>query len=168
MTKLRSKLIIVIIALALLGAAAQKVSAASFTVNVGQGGTNFVPATLTINQGDTVNWNWVGGFHNVTSGGCPGGICASDGKFNSGAATSTLGNNFSFTFNTPGTFPYYCSVHLSAMQGTIIVSQPAVATRPSPSEVPEADSLILVLGGGVGLASFLGLKWRARKRKATH
>ena len=46
------------------------------TVNVGQGGTNFVDqvsgnSTSTITVGTTVNWVWVGGFHNVESGACP-------------------------------------------------------------------------------------------------
>jgi len=136
------------------------VSAASFTVNVGQAGNNFAPSSLTITQGDTVNWNWVGGLHNVTSGSCPASVCTPDGKFNSGGATATLGNNFSFTFNTPGTYPYFCVIHRAGMQGTITVNALA------PAEVPEADSLMLLLSGGAGLASFLGLKWRARKRGA--
>jgi plastocyanin len=138
----------------------QNASAASFAVNVGQAGNNFVPANLTLTQGDAVNWNWVGGTHNITSGSCPGGSCTADGKFNSGAATATLGNNFSFTFNNPGTYPYFCSIHLAQMQGTI-----AVNARP-PAEVPEADSLLLLLSGGAGLASFLALKWRGRQRVA--
>ncbi len=145
--------------IALLMGVYQNAFAATFTVNVGQGGNNFVPPALTITQGDTINWNWVGGFHNVISGSCPGGICTGDGKFNSGAATLTLGNNFSFAFNTPGTYPYFCSVHRASMQGTITVNARA-------AEVPESDSLMLMLSGGAGLASFLALKWRARKGSA--
>lgn len=133
-------------------------SAATSQVNVGQGGTNFSPSTLTITRGDTVNWVWVGGLHNVTSGSCPGGICTSDGKFNSGGPF-TPAHTFSFTFNSSGTYPYFCSVHLSAMQGTIVVQDPLL-----PAEVPEANSVVLMLSGGVGLASYLALKWRARKR----
>src|SRR5437016_2942417 len=54
------------------------------TVNVGQGGTNFVDqqsggSTTTIHAGATVRWVWVDGTHSTTSGGCPGGACQNDG-----------------------------------------------------------------------------------------
>jgi len=93
------------------------------TVNVGQGGTNFVDqvsgnSTSTITVGTTVNWVWVGGFHNVSSGACP--PCTPAGQFRSGDPEA--GGNFSFTFNTAGTFPYYCEVHDQAMTGTVIVN----------------------------------------------
>jgi plastocyanin len=133
--------------------------AASSTVQVGAGFANaFAPQNLTVTQGDTVNWVWVSGFHNVTSGSCPGGNYVADGKFISGAAT-TPANTFGFAFNTPGTYSYFCSIHRAGMQGTITVNAP-----PPPAEVPEADSLMLILTGGAGLVSFLGLKWRGRKR----
>src|SRR5438552_18959074 len=46
-------------------------SAISTTVNVTVGGGNgfqFVPATVNISVGDTVQWTWATSFHSVTSG----------------------------------------------------------------------------------------------------
>ena len=73
--------------------------AATTTVNVGQGGTNFVPSSVTIRTGDTVQWNWVANNHSATSGspGVPNGI------FDSGIHNN--GFTFSHTFATAGSFP---------------------------------------------------------------
>jgi plastocyanin len=43
---------------------------------------------------------------------------ASDGSFDSGNLNP--GQSFSFTFATPGSFPYVCQYH-AGMQGTIVV-----------------------------------------------
>lgn len=72
----------------------------------------FSPSELTIQVGDTVRWvNAEGGFsHNVTS--------------NTGAwAQSTTAPSFEFevVFNSPGSFPYRCTVHPAQMTGTITV-----------------------------------------------
>ena len=98
-------------------------SAHTATVDVGQGGMNFVDqasggATTTIHSGDTVRWVWVGGFHSTTSGGCSGSACTSSGLWDSGAGS---GMTFSRTFAQAGSFPYHCSVHGSLMQGTVVV-----------------------------------------------
>ncbi len=93
------------------------------TVNVGQGGTNYVDqvsgnSTSTIHVGDTVHWVWVSGTHNVESGPCP--PCTPAGQFSSGPAQS--GDSLTHTFNTAGSFPYYCIVHDQAMTGTVVVN----------------------------------------------
>lgn len=76
----------------------------------------FKPATLEIARGDTVEWVWKAGFHNVVSG--P--DCSSDGAFASGPPKST--GTYVFEFRGAGTFPYHsipaCS---SGMKGTIQV-----------------------------------------------
>lgn len=93
------------------------------TVQVGPSSTfAYSPATQTINVGDSVNWVWstIGITHSTTSGSCPGGICTPDGKWDSGQHSGTA--NFSSPFNTPGRYAYYCSVHLSFMQGMIVVT----------------------------------------------
>jgi hypothetical protein len=64
---------------------------------------------VSIAVGDTVNWNWASGFHNVV---------AVDGSFNSGAPHGTPGAPFSQTFSAAGTFFYYCAVHSSAADAT--------------------------------------------------
>ena len=103
--------------------------AATRTVHVGHnGGDDFFDeqsqtSTSTINVGDTVMWTWDSGFHSTTSGSCPGGSCSPDGTWDAGLHTAP--NSFSFTFNTAGTFPYYCREHLAMMQGTIVVQSAA-------------------------------------------
>ena len=70
----------------------------------------FSPATLNVALGTTVIWtNNDSTTHTVTS---------DTGVFNSGG----MGQNatFSYTFNTAGTYTYYCSVH-TYMKGTVVV-----------------------------------------------
>ena len=113
--------------------------AATFVVTVGAGGTNFVDQTsgtnaTTIHVGDTVQWNWAGGPHSVTSGTCqPGGgyygsDCAADGIWNSGVHSAS--DSFSHTFGQEGSFPYYCAIHGSMMIGVVFVQ---AATGPAPA-----------------------------------
>src|SRR5262249_30768792 len=70
----------------------------------------FGPATLTIHAGATVTWvNHDSDLHTVTS---------TQGLFPSPGLDS--GDNFSYRFTTPGTYPYFCALH-PHMKGTIIV-----------------------------------------------
>src|SRR6516164_3090015 len=82
-------------------------SAATVTVTVNGSYYSFffTPASVTIHRGDTVRWSWNSSGHSTTSGspGMPNGLWDS-GILNQGAT-------FSHTFNTAGTFPYYCTVH---------------------------------------------------------
>ncbi len=91
--------------------ASKPVGAAVANVNVGNGsgGNVYVPASVTVAVGDTVTWTWASGFHNVD---------AVDGSFDSGAPHATPGSPFSNTFNTAGTFFYYCEVHATAADAT--------------------------------------------------
>jgi len=80
------------------------------------GSNRFEPATVTIPVGTTVTWTWVGGFHDVTPNGTPG--------FTSSGQPVSPPHTFSQTFNTAGTYLYFCSVHGSpsaGMRGTIVV-----------------------------------------------
>jgi plastocyanin len=75
----------------------------------------FNPVTKNITTGTKITWtNKDNATHTVTSG-TPGNP---DGIFNSGDLNN--GGTFSFTFNTAGTFKYYCAHH-SSMIGTIVV-----------------------------------------------
>ncbi|MFT5291913.1 MAG: plastocyanin [Planctomycetota bacterium] len=108
---------------------------------------SFSPASLTIDVGDTVQWDWVGGFHNVESG--VGGV--PDGIFTSGAPT-TAATTFSVTFDqafldanpTSGKrYAYYCIVHVGlGMSGDIVVNIPASGTSRNAGANPA--SLVLV------------------------
>jgi len=78
--------------------------------------TFYNPGTKTISKGTMLTWvNKDPYTHTVTSG-YPG---SPDGVFDSGNMGS--GASFSHTFNTSGTFKYYCRIHGSIMTGTITV-----------------------------------------------
>jgi plastocyanin len=117
------------------------VAAAQTTHVVNQVGLVFVPDTLTIAEGDTVQWVWSGGVHTVTSG-VP---CTPDGTFDMplDAATPLA----SFTYNSAGTFDYYCIPHcLINMVGVITVTQP-VPNLPGWSLL--VMGVLLVMAGGL-------------------
>ena len=112
--------------------------AATHAVSVGDG--FFAAAAITVAVGDTVTWtNDDDSPHTVTSG---------DGTFDSGNLDP--GQQFSFTFTTPGTYAYVCAYH-EEMTGTITVleaaAQPAApsaaapsAAAPSPAAVAGSDA----------------------------
>jgi plastocyanin len=83
---------------------------------------SFTPGIDTVAVGGTVTWNWAATSlgHSVTSTGSPSFTSDPDGISN-GPKT------YAFTFNTPGTYLYYCLAHGSAgppptgMSGTIVV-----------------------------------------------
>jgi plastocyanin len=97
------------------------------------GTTTFMPASVTVNQGGTVTWQWLGGPHTVTSG-APGAV---DGRFCSlvsgipGAANcnstsyAQSSGSYSHTFAVAGTYPYFCTVHGAMMTGTVVVNASA-------------------------------------------
>jgi LPXTG-motif cell wall-anchored protein len=71
---------------------------------------SFSPASLTINQGDTVTW--------VNNGPTPHSATANNGSFNTGILKA--GQSGSHTFSQAGTFSYYCQPH-PYMKATIVV-----------------------------------------------
>lgn len=76
---------------------------------------DFDPAAKTVAVGETVLWQWKGSAgHNVT-------WVTSSGAGNS--ATQSSGT-YSRTFDAPGTYDYYCTIHgtaTSGMHGSIVV-----------------------------------------------
>lgn len=125
-------------------------------------GESFSPSTITIQAGQPVCWSWSQPIsHNVH---------ADDDSFTSGAPSST--GNFQITFNTPGTYGFYCQVHGSTtggMRGTIVVqgstdggggdqSGPGtIALDPSSYTANMSDGVVTVtvdrMGGSDGKAS---------------
>ena len=80
----------------------------------------FIPSTVTIHPGGTVTWENTDNAAHTATGGTP-----TDGP--SGAFDSSLmmvGGSFSYTFDSEGTYPYFCMVH-PWMQGTVIVAAEA-------------------------------------------
>ena len=108
----------------------KQTSATTFNVTVGPNGSLvFMPSDVTISPGDKVKWTWGSDGHSTTSGspGMPNGIWDS-GILNQGAT-------FTQTFNSVGTFPYYCTPHggCCAMVGTVRVVAPSPTATPQPS-----------------------------------
>lgn len=111
--------------------------ASSVTVNIPVNAVGMGPAAygvnpLVITPGTTVTWvNQASMLHSSTS---------DNGVWDSGVLST--GQNFSFRFNTPGTFPYHCSVHGAiSMSGTIQVGpapQPSISPSPTPTGSPIA------------------------------
>lgn len=114
----------------LLAAASASAGGTNHNVSVGgAAGFAFVPATLTISQGDTVTFTNAGGNHNVVST-SPAAVfrCAQgcDGAGGNGDVSGVLWSAV-VTFNNPGTVDYYCELHGlpgQGMAGTIIVNIP--------------------------------------------
>ena len=107
--------------------AATSALAETHTVNVGPGGQHiFQPTTVTIQPGDTVRWVFITPGHTVTSGDTNGSTGVPDGKFHSGLRPQ--GSEFTFTFQDPGSFSYYCGPHYSmGMHGLVNVVAPGGA-----------------------------------------
>lgn len=123
------------------------------TVLVGSGGLRFVPATASIPVNGTVIWSWAGSFHSTTSGNSG----TANGLWDSGVFSPP--HSFTNTFNSVGTFPYYCSVHFSeGMLGNIIVTNniavaPTVTITNPPNNVVLSAPASLTLAASASVAS---------------
>jgi plastocyanin len=70
----------------------------------------FGPAALTVMVGTTITW--------TNRDDIPHTVVSTDKVFKSKVLDTD--EKFSFTFSTPGTFPYFCSIH-PKMTGTVVV-----------------------------------------------
>ena len=96
-------------------------SGSATTINIKD--SLFQPSTLTMPVGTKVEWhNQDGVQHSVTS--------DIKGLFDSGVLNP--GKKFDFTFKTPGSYGYHCSIH-PGMQGTITVTGSAALQDSSSS-----------------------------------
>lgn len=98
--------------------------ASAATYRVAMSGYAFSPATLTVTTGSTVTWtNQDTAPHDVKTTSAP-------AAFHSPMLNK--GGSWSFTFTTPGTYAYYCTVHPN-MTARIVVEAAAPATSaPAP------------------------------------
>lgn len=110
--------------LALVSVVALAAPAAAAESHVAVRDNSFEPATVRIEPGDTVTWEWQGSTaHTVT---------ATDRSFHSGQRTT---GTFSHTFADPGTYAYLCLIHGDGgMTGVVQVGDPP-PTEPLPSPV---------------------------------
>ena len=105
-------LVVVAVGAGLLGGADDSASAATVTVNVGERDgrpgddkDEFNANTVDITEGDTVEWHWFSGTHNVVPFDPADFIGTGEEHF------SSAGNWFPVTFNSAGTIYYYCTLH---------------------------------------------------------
>lgn len=99
----------------------------------------FIPKSVTINQGDTVEWkNRDNVGHTSTSGesGVPNGLWDS--------GTLSTDQRFSRVFDSAGTFAYYCKPH-PYMTGSIIVQEKPDTTDTLPAVIIENKDVPLPL-----------------------
>jgi plastocyanin len=107
-------------------------TAAPAVVHVAMANYAFAPATVTVTAGATVVWtNTDQAPHDVTTTSAPVAIHSQ---------TLTKGQSWSYTFTTPGTYQYICSVHPD-MRATVIVraaSSPPASTHGAATSAPPA------------------------------
>ena len=100
------------------------------TVTNTESGGRYAPGEVAIAVGESVTWTFEDGGHSVTGDGFdshPG--CENRDLFGvSGCAAP--GEVYVRVFDLPGTYPYQCRIHGSAMTGTVVV------TDGQPSETP--------------------------------
>jgi plastocyanin len=81
----------------------------------------YEPAELTVTVGDTVTWVWESDTHNVVPSSQPDSANWS-GTEGGDDQLYDQGHEYSYTFETAGTYEFYCTPHESAgMTGTITV-----------------------------------------------
>jgi plastocyanin len=117
----------------------------------------FAPANITVEPGTTVTW--------VQSGNNPHTTTSYDGLWDSGMIEGGSGGTFSFTFEEPGTFDYFCIPHEDlGMIGSVTVTggtaSPTATATASPTATALADtggppaSSLLTLGAALALVVF--------------
>ncbi|HZO93190.1 MAG TPA: plastocyanin/azurin family copper-binding protein [Candidatus Baltobacteraceae bacterium] len=132
-----------------------KVTAGTSASNQAVQGLEFYPATLTIDAGDTVTWTFpTAEIHTVTflgagqatpppptdpSASAPAGGSTEDGSVYTSSGFVAGGATYSLTFPKPGTYKYWCNVHVPEMAGTIVV-QPAGTAYPNTQAAYDAQA----------------------------
>lgn len=133
----------VLMAIAILGIKGLSTAHGQTTENVEVGNLYFCSLAFqdgicetSITAGDTVVWNDVAGLHTVTQCNADFSVCPPAGGFDSGVIG--VGTSFSQTFDTPGTFSYWCSIHPAQMRGRIVAQEPTPtpSTTPAPTPIP--------------------------------
>ena len=135
-------------------AAAPHASDPVVTISTGCGGPQFcfIPATLTITDGDTVTWSDESGTEHVVTrcdpadcNGASGGT-GTDSGFSAGDVPAN--GSYSFTFHGAGTYAYFCAIHgYAAMHGEIVVT---AATPASTATTVAPPTIGLGAGTTVG------------------
>jgi plastocyanin len=134
-THTRGVLAAVAVAIALTGLESRTIAAAegpggrkepAALIVISDAPSEFMPKTVTVRVGDTVEWRNTGGIaHSVEFVGeiLPVGTASSE------SGVMAPGKTYSFTFKSSGAYAYICRFHvINGMIGRIVVVQPAPGT----------------------------------------
>lgn len=92
------------------------------------GNLGTVVDTVKIGVGQAILWRWISGSHTVTNG-AGGGDPQAGHLFD--APSTSLATQFQFTFNSPGTVPFFCRPHDGFnMKGVVMVFSPDAVGPP--------------------------------------
>ncbi len=122
-------------------------------IATGGPGTQFYPASLTIDAGDTVQWSFPTAEYphrhlprhrtsdaaaaDDPSASAPAGGTTYDGSVYTSSGFMAGGAKYALTFTKPGTYRYWCTVHVPEMVGTIVVQS---AGSPYPNSQSAYDA----------------------------
>lgn len=122
----------------------------------------FEEAEITVEPGTTVTWVQTGQYGHTTT--------SYDGLWDSGLIEGGTDGTYSFTFDEPGTYEYYCEPHEDVgMVGTVTVSgddSASASSSASAAALTETGGLSLAMVAtlllvGSGLSTFALLRRRA-------
>jgi plastocyanin len=109
---------------------------------------SFDPANMTVEPGTTVTW--------VQSGNNPHTTTSYDGLWDSGMIEGGSGGTFSFTFEEPGTFEYFCIPHESlGMIGSVTVTDSTASPTATATATASPTATALANTGGPPVSSLL-------------
>jgi plastocyanin len=118
------------------------------TVTVSMEDNYFDQPNITVEPGTTVTWVQTGQNPHTTT--------SYDGLWDSGIVEGGSGGTFSFTFEEPGTYGYYCIPHeAQGMTGTVTVAGGAGDSATGGAQAPLAETggpPLIVLSGTLALA----------------
>jgi plastocyanin len=89
----------------------------------------FVPNSVVLQPGETVEWRNTGMIAHTTT---------SDGPLEWESEAMQPGATFSLTFEEPGVYPYYCRLHPQIMEAEIVVEGEAPSPTPTSTTPPSA------------------------------
>ena len=118
------------------------VTATAETHYVGANGLDFIPEVIYVNAGDTVHWDYLGGFpHTVTTGT----DCFWDGYFHESLAKFNPVVEWIIPMDAPEEIPYFCLPHCSqGMTAMIYVSYLCIADITKDAVVDVSDLLVVI------------------------
>jgi len=110
----------------------------------------FDPANITVEPGTTVTW--------VQSGNNPHTTTSYDGLWDSGLIEGGSGGTFSFTFEKPGTYDYFCIPHEDlGMVGSVTVTGGTATASPTATATASPTATALADTGGPPISSLFAL-----------